>query len=71
MAQLYLKYKEAKVPAELHIYSNAGHGFGFRPESTNAAGARPSRLQEWLIDSGLLVHKNQAYFWMESGFSRA
>ncbi len=30
MAQLYLKYKEAGVPAELHIYSNAGHGFGYR-----------------------------------------
>ena len=58
MAQLYLKYKEAKVPAELHIYSNAGHGFGFRPESTNAAGAWPLRLQEWLIDSGLLSNKN-------------
>ncbi len=23
MAQLYLKYKEAGVPAELHIYANA------------------------------------------------
>ena len=54
MAQLYLKYKEAKVPAELHIYSNAGHGFGFRPDSTNAAGDWPMRLREWLADSGLL-----------------
>lgn len=54
MAQLYLKYKEAKVPVELHIYSNAGHGFGFRPDSTNAAGDWPMRLREWLADSGLL-----------------
>ena len=54
MPQLYLKYKEAKVPAELHIYSNAGHGFGFRPDSTNAAGDWPMRLREWLVDSGLL-----------------
>lgn len=58
MPQLYMKYKEAKVPAELHIYSNAGHGFGFRPDSNNAAGAWPQRLQEWLIDSGLLVHSH-------------
>lgn len=58
MAQLYLKYKEAKVPAELHIYSNAGHGFGFRPDSTSAAGDWPQRLQEWLIDSRLLVDKD-------------
>ncbi len=55
MAQLYLKYKQAGVPCELHIYSNAGHGFGYRPESTSAAGAWPLRLREWLVDSQLLV----------------
>lgn len=54
MADLYLKYKAADVPAELHIYSNAGHGFGFRPESKSAAGAWPERLREWLIDSQLM-----------------
>ncbi len=54
MAQLYLKYKEAKVPVELHVYSNAGHGFGYRPDSTDAAGDWPLRLREWLLDSGLL-----------------
>lgn len=54
MAELYLKYKAANVPAELHIYSNAGHGFGYRPESTSAAGDWPVRLKEWLADSGLL-----------------
>lgn len=54
MAQLYLKYKEAGVPAELHIYSNAGHGFGYRPESKSADGAWPMRLREWLVDSKLL-----------------
>ena len=54
MAELYLKYKAAEVPAELHIYSNAGHGFGYRPDSKTAAGDWPIRLQEWLRDSGLL-----------------
>lgn len=54
MAELYLKYKQAKVPAELHIYANAGHGFGYRPDSTTAAGAWPQRLVEWLRDSRLL-----------------
>jgi acetyl esterase/lipase len=39
MAQLFLKYKEAKVPCELHIYSGVGHGFGFRPNTTSAVGA--------------------------------
>ncbi|MCA9084607.1 MAG: alpha/beta hydrolase [Planctomycetaceae bacterium] len=52
MAELYLKYHEEGVPCELHIYSNAGHGFGYRPETTTAAGAWPQRLLEWLIDSG-------------------
>lgn len=54
MARLYLKYKAAKVPCELHIYSNAGHGFGFRPNSTSAAGEWPKRLREWLQDSNML-----------------
>jgi acetyl esterase/lipase len=57
MANLYLKYKEVGIPAELHIYSNAGHGFGFRPGTTTAAGAWPLRLREWLVDSKLLTDK--------------
>ncbi|MEZ6061231.1 MAG: alpha/beta hydrolase [Planctomycetaceae bacterium] len=60
MAQLYLKYKEAGVPCELHIYSNADHGFGFRPNSTSAAGDWPLRLREWLVDSQLLTETSQA-----------
>ncbi len=54
MAELYLKYKKVGVPAELHIYSNADHGFGYRPDSKTAAGAWPMRLREWLVDSKLL-----------------
>jgi acetyl esterase/lipase len=54
MAELYLKYKAANVPCELHIYANAGHGFGYRPNSTDAAGDWPFRLREWLADSHLL-----------------
>ena len=54
MAQLYLKYKAAGVPAELHVYSNAGHGFGYRPGSTGAAGDWPLRLREWMVDSSFI-----------------
>ncbi|YCM46547.1 alpha/beta hydrolase [Verrucomicrobiaceae bacterium 227] len=54
MADLYLKYKKAGIPAELHIYSNAGHGFGFRPEKNNSAGKWAIRFTEWLDDSGFL-----------------
>ena len=55
MAQVYLKYKEAKVPCEMHVYANAGHGFGFRPGTTSAAGDWPKRFCEWLTDSELLT----------------
>jgi endo-1,4-beta-xylanase len=54
MASLYLKYKAAGVPAELHIYSNAGHGFGYRKGSKDAAGDWPLRMLEWMRDSGML-----------------
>jgi acetyl esterase/lipase len=54
MANLYLKYKEAGVPCELHIYSNAGHGFGYRANATHAAAQWPMRLKEWLVDSKFL-----------------
>lgn len=54
MAQLYLKYKAAGVKAELHIYSEAGHGFGYRPGKTGAAAKWPERFTEWLADSGFL-----------------
>jgi endo-1,4-beta-xylanase len=55
LATLYLKYKAAKVPAELHIFANAGHGFGYRHDAKPSAAARwPQRFTEWLGDSGLL-----------------
>jgi endo-1,4-beta-xylanase len=55
LAHLYLKYKSAKVPAELHIFANAGHGFGYRTNAKPSAAARwPERFTEWLGDSGLL-----------------
>ncbi len=54
MAKVYLMYKEAKVPCEMHVYANAGHGFGYRPGTTTAAGEWPKRFVEWLIDSKLL-----------------
>jgi endo-1,4-beta-xylanase len=55
LATLYLKYKAAKIPAELHLFANAGHGFGYKPDAKPSAAARwPERFTEWLADSGLL-----------------
>ncbi|MEI8380010.1 MAG: alpha/beta hydrolase [Planctomycetota bacterium] len=55
MAALYLKYKAVKVPAELHLFANAGHGFGYRHNAKPSAASRwPDRFKEWLVDSSLL-----------------
>ena len=55
MATLYLKYKAAGVKAELHIYANAGHGFGYNPDAKPSAAAKwPERFTEWLTDSGFM-----------------
>lgn len=37
MAELYLKFKKLNVPAELHIYADARHGFGIRKGDTGAS----------------------------------
>lgn len=55
MATLYLKYKAAGVKAEMHLFANAGHGFGYKPDAAPTAASRwPQRFTEWLTDSGLL-----------------
>jgi acetyl esterase/lipase len=41
VAEAYLRFKKAKVPAELHIYAKTGHGFGIRPERAGMS------HQEW------------------------
>ena len=38
--EMFLALKNAKVPAELHIYSSGGHGFGLRPRPTPVAPGR-------------------------------
>jgi acetyl esterase/lipase len=48
MARLYLKYKEIGIPAELHIYSNIGHGFGLRDSNKGGYAEWPQRLLDWM-----------------------
>jgi acetyl esterase/lipase len=43
----FLALKRAGVPAELHIYSTGGHGFGLR-ESKSPSHTWPKRCEEWL-----------------------
>ena len=53
MAEVYLKFKDAGGPAELHIYAAAGHGFGVRDSTQGAVAHWPARLEEWLADKVL------------------
>ena len=50
---LYGALKQAKVPAELHVYASGGHGYGLRPDNSTAANW-PVRCEEWLKGRGLI-----------------
>jgi acetyl esterase/lipase len=52
----YLALKQAKVPAEMHLYADGGHGYGLRP-SEHTVSTWPARAEEWLRARGLLVAK--------------
>jgi acetyl esterase/lipase len=54
LAETYLRFKRAGVPAELHIYSTGGHGFGLRARNSRPVGAWITRFDEWLVDSGFV-----------------
>jgi acetyl esterase/lipase len=51
--RLYLALERAGVPAELHVYTRGGHGFGLRP-GKGPASEWPKRCEEWLRDQGIL-----------------
>ena len=54
LAEAYLRFKRAGVPAELHIYGTGGHGFGLRQNNRRPVGQWIVRFQEWLVESGFL-----------------
>ncbi len=49
----FLALKGAKVPAELHIYPDGGHGYGLRP-SSHTVSTWPDRAETWLRTLGTL-----------------
>jgi acetyl esterase/lipase len=49
----YLALKRAKVPAEMHLYSKGGHGYGLRRSELNVT-TWPARAEEWLRLLGTL-----------------
>ncbi len=52
----YLALKNAKVPAEMHLYPTGGHGYGLRP-SDKLVTSWPKRAEEWMRSLGLLDRK--------------
>lgn len=59
---LYLALKKAGVPAELHIYSSGGHGFGLRqpdPRPNVIYATWVLRLQDWMADIGMSPAKKK------------
>ena len=54
IVDVYVKYKNAGVPAELHIYSNAVHGFGVRQNNTGAVTGWIDRFYDWLSERQFL-----------------
>jgi acetyl esterase/lipase len=51
-AVLYMALERVGVPAELHIYTSGGHGFGIRP-TDNPSTTWPKRCEEWLSRRGI------------------
>jgi len=49
----YLALKNAKVPAEMHLYAAGGHGYGLRPTAAPVTGW-PALADRWLHTIAIL-----------------
>ncbi|MEN3323243.1 prolyl oligopeptidase family serine peptidase [Mariniflexile soesokkakense] len=56
----YLALKENKVPAEMHIYENGGHGFGLGRFGTHLNW--PKACENWLIANNFIPEKEVYMF---------
>jgi endo-1,4-beta-xylanase len=60
LAEVYLRFKRANVPAELHIYAHGGHGFGVRPNEKKPLGNWTERMLEWMGESHFPLNSKNA-----------
>lgn len=49
----YRALRQAKIPAELHVYAKGGHGFGMKPAPPSVR-TWPDRCADWMRDMGLV-----------------
>jgi acetyl esterase/lipase len=54
LTSVYLLFKQAQVPVELHIYTGTGHGFGLRAGNHSPSATWPARFRDWLGGQGFL-----------------
>lgn len=57
VAQLYLKFKEAKIRAELHVFASGGHGFGLSESNKLPIAGWTNQVHAWLENIGMLKTK--------------
>lgn len=50
---IYLAFKTAKIPAEMHIFAKGGHGFGMT-KSGAPTDSWPERFADWMAGLGVL-----------------
>jgi acetyl esterase/lipase len=56
LPKLYLAMKGAGTPAELHVFSGIGHGFGIRTTNPSNVAEWPDLFYGWLESSGFIKH---------------
>jgi acetyl esterase/lipase len=54
----YLALKNAKVPAEMHLFAKGGHGYGLR-QSGQAVTSWPTLAEQWMRGLGVLPGANR------------
>lgn len=57
--EIFDLWTRAKRPAELHVYTQGGHGFGMRPKQ-RPVDHWPDAFEAWLASRGLLDRKSTA-----------
>ena len=55
-----VELKKAKVPVELHVYDQGGHGYGLRTRPELPVTTWPARVADWMQSRGLLAEQPAA-----------
>jgi endo-1,4-beta-xylanase len=57
VAELYLRFHQANVPVEMHVFASGSHGFGLGNFKSALPAAWPGLLAAWLGDRGFTAKK--------------